>query len=316
MLSASFHEAIPRLQADSAGQLARGAAVVAGLEGMNGCPPVLLYAIRKLVSTPHISRSLLPCVLTWLVYSDLDRRAKVSYPKLVSELRFGCCALRDEHIPALAATIQSSECCLEARSALTLLRLICLTRQALSQTLDLSFNRITDVGLAQLCDAVRSEGSTQLSQAPCLACTHACIDIPRQSISVYILSQLYLGGNDTSSESRELQAEALRRSCPLLQVEWEPRLHKALSLATVGLVYKNSPAQSAGLMQGDRIVAWGMLQKGCGLHERFGFQPNYGSDSSEQFLTSCRFESVRSASFDRRLHTTNTISDLITLFSV
>ena len=71
------------------------------------------------------------------------------------------------------------------------------------------------------------------------------------------------------------------------------RLHKAKPLTTVGLVYKNSPAKRAGLQQGDKVMAWGLLQNTDKLHERFGFQPNYGNDSSDPLLVACKFESVR-----------------------
>ena len=60
----------------------------------------------------------------------------------------------------------------------------------------------------------------------------------------------------------------------------------------MGLVYKHSPAKRAGLQEGDRILAFGMLQAGCSLAERFGFQPDYKGDSSDAFLAMCRFESV------------------------
>ncbi|KAL1507230.1 hypothetical protein AB1Y20_008079 [Prymnesium parvum] len=191
----------------------------AAAAGLDGAPLVLRYAARKLVA----------------------------HPMLVSELRFGCCGLTDEHIPALVGALSFS--------------------QSKLQVLDLVFNHITDKGLAQLCKAVAAEGGADLTE-------------------------IFLGGNESTAEGRAELTATLQTACPLLRVEWTPRLHKAEPLATVGLVYKNSPAKRAGLLQGDKVMAWGMLQTGCNLHNRFGFQPDYGNDPSDPFLRACKFENV------------------------
>ena len=43
-------------------------------------------------------------------------------------------------------------------------------------------------------------------------------------------------------------------------VDWKPQLRDAKSLCTVGTVYLNSPAQTAGLRSGDSLVAFGAVQ--------------------------------------------------------
>ena len=43
-------------------------------------------------------------------------------------------------------------------------------------------------------------------------------------------------------------------------VDWKPQLRDAKSMCTVGTVYLNSPAQTAGLRSGDSLVAFGPVQ--------------------------------------------------------
>lgn len=44
-------------------------------------------------------------------------------------------------------------------------------------------------------------------------------------------------------------------------IEWKPQLRDAKSMCTVGTVYLNSPAQTAGLRTSDSVVAFGPVQR-------------------------------------------------------
>eukprot|EP00966_Prymnesium_polylepis_P093634 2166900-Prymnesium_polylepis.1 len=160
------------------------------------------------------------------------------------------------HAPAVRS---STRCCLSGVATSL--------SDACRSTLDLTFNKLTDRAVEQLCKALAGAAAADLSQ-------------------------LLLGGNETTEAGRAAATEALRASCPDTVVQWTPRLHKAKPLTTVGLVYKNSPAKRAGLQQGDAVLAWGMLQHGCPLSQRFGFQPEYGNDSMDPFLLACKFDTV------------------------
>lgn len=100
--------------------------------------------------------------------------------------------------------------------------------------LDLSFNRLTDAGIHVLLKAFAS--GMQLE-----------------------LSKLFLGGNRVSAAGMAM-SQGLKQTRPDLLVNWMQQLPNGKSMCTVGTVYAKSPAESAGLRQGDSVVAFGPIQ--------------------------------------------------------
>ena len=100
--------------------------------------------------------------------------------------------------------------------------------------IDLSFNRLTDAGVHVLLKALA--GGT-------------CLE----------LSKLFLGGNKVSTAGMAM-SQGLKQTRPELLVNWMVQLPNGKSMCTVGTVYPNSPAQQAGLRQGDSVVAFGPVQ--------------------------------------------------------
>lgn len=102
------------------------------------------------------------------------------------------------------------------------------------ESLDLAFNRLTDAGAQLLIKALASGAATELTS-------------------------LCLGGNRVSTAGMGLSQWLKTVREPVL-VDWKPQLRDAKSLCTVGTVYLNSPAQTAGLRSGDSLVAFGAVQ--------------------------------------------------------
>jgi len=102
------------------------------------------------------------------------------------------------------------------------------------ESLDLAFNRLTDAGAQLLIKALASGAATELTT-------------------------LCLGGNRVSNAGMGLSQWLKTVRAPVL-VDWKPQLRDATSLCTVGTVYLNSPAQTAGLRSGDSLVAFGAVQ--------------------------------------------------------
>jgi len=102
------------------------------------------------------------------------------------------------------------------------------------ESLDLAFNRITDAGAQLLIKALASGAAAELTS-------------------------LSLGGNRVSAAGMGLSQWLKTVRAPVL-VDWKPQLRDARSLCTVGTVYLNSPAQTAGLRSGDSLVAFGAVQ--------------------------------------------------------
>jgi len=102
------------------------------------------------------------------------------------------------------------------------------------ESLDLAFNRLTDAGAQLLIKALASGAATELTT-------------------------LCLGGNRVSNAGMGLSQWLKTVRAPVL-VDWKPQLRDAKSLCTVGTVYLNSPAQTAGLRSGDSLVAFGAVQ--------------------------------------------------------
>ena len=137
--------------------------------------------------------------------------------------------------------------------------------------LDLSFNHLTDAGVEPLL-AVLVDGAQE------------------------DLTRVHLGGNKQLTKAGAgAAAAALCRARPDVHVDWRPQLVDASPCCHVGLVYKNSPAARAGLVKGDAVLQWGMLQKGRSLAQRFGFQPSMQEGLGEAFLAGCAFKDVASS---------------------
>jgi hypothetical protein len=106
--------------------------------------------------------------------------------------------------------------------------------QVTLEELDLSFNRLTDAGVHVLLKAFA--GGLVLE-----------------------LSKLFLGGNKVSPAGMAM-SQGLKQTRPDLLVNWMQQLPNGKSMCTVGTVYPKSPAESAGLRQGDSVVAFGPVQ--------------------------------------------------------
>mmetsp|Transcript_30775 Transcript_30775/g.76829 ORF Transcript_30775/g.76829 Transcript_30775/m.76829 type:complete len:439 (+) Transcript_30775:146-1462(+) len=102
------------------------------------------------------------------------------------------------------------------------------------ETLDLGFNKITDAGVHVLCKAFAQGMALELSS-------------------------VYLGGNKVSSTGMAM-SQGLKQMRGDLAVVWKHQLNGAKSMCTVGTVYVNSPANQAGLLTGDSVVAFGPIQ--------------------------------------------------------
>ena len=146
--------------------------------------------------------------------------------------------------------------------------------------IDLSFNELTEKGVLPLLDALKAGAQDELTT-------------------------LHLGGNATLCEDEggavATRAAELTRLRPDLHIDWAPQLHgdNLIPCTHIGLVYKNSPAASAGLLKGDQVLQWGMLQKGRSIQQRFGFQPSMQEASAR--CSSPRANSATSRRPSRRL---------------
>ena len=66
-------------------------------------------------------------------------------------------------------------------------------------------------------------------------------------------------GNKVSTAGMAL-SQWLKSMRDSVLVDWKPQLRDAKSMCTVGTVYLNSPALTAGLRSGDSLVAFGPVQ--------------------------------------------------------
>lgn len=102
------------------------------------------------------------------------------------------------------------------------------------ETLDLAFNRLTDTGVQMLIKALAGGAARELTS-------------------------VQLGGNRVSTAGMAL-SQWLKQQRGDVLVDWKPQLRDAKSMCTVGTVYLNSPAQTAGLRTSDSVVAFGPVQ--------------------------------------------------------
>lgn len=106
--------------------------------------------------------------------------------------------------------------------------------QCALEEVDLSFNRLTDAGINVLFRAIHAGAALELTR-------------------------LYLGGNKTTPAGMAL-SQHLKTARPELLVVWKNELPAGKSMCTVGTVYMSSPANEAGLLTGDSIIAFGPVQ--------------------------------------------------------
>ena len=102
------------------------------------------------------------------------------------------------------------------------------------EELDLSFNRLTDAGVHMLLRSFQTGTALELSK-------------------------LFLGGNKVSVAGMAL-SQPLKQARPDLLVNWMLQLPNGKSMCSVGTVYAGSPADRAGLLQGDSLIAFGHVQ--------------------------------------------------------
>jgi len=152
-----------------------------------------------------------------------------------------------------------------------ILALLYSSAQAIEE-LDLSFNELTDDGAAKLVDALLAGGEGDE------------------------LHRVHLGGNERITDAaRERASATLRAKRPDLQLDWRSMLEGAQPCCGLHLVYKNSPAARAGMLKGDVVLQWGMLQKGRSLSQRFGFQPEVQGPYGEAFLATTQYVDVNTS---------------------
>lgn len=167
----------------------------------------------------------------------------------ITAARLAAISLHDHHLQPIIETLHASSNSIE--------------------TLDLSYNELTDTGAAALFDALES-GSANGTGA-------------------HIVTYVHLGGNEHIGAMSRRRAEKLCIKRPELHIDWRPILVDAQPCCQVRMVYKNSPAFVAGMVNGDTVLQWGMLQKGRTLAQRFGFQPSMQDQQTESLLASCEF---------------------------
>jgi len=106
--------------------------------------------------------------------------------------------------------------------------------QSCVEEIDLTYNKLTDAGVHVLLKALQTGTALELTK-------------------------LFLGGNRVSVSGMAL-SQSLKQQRPDLLVVWKNELPGGKSMCTVGTVYPASPAQKAGLAQGDSIIAFGPVQ--------------------------------------------------------
>lgn len=147
----------------------------------------------------------------------------------------------DQHVQSLCETLHASECGLTA--------------------LDLSFNKLTDVGLFSLCEHLAREG-----------------------LAAHMLTSIRFGGNPVTTEAQAVVSELFKRKRPDVALDFEPTLVKPTVLLQVGKVFPGSPAADAGLRRDDSIVALGTFNfAGRERNRGFKSEPERLMDNIEFF---------------------------------
>jgi len=162
-----------------------------------------------------------------------------------------CAALCDEHLPGLLTAMHHSQCML--------------------RELDLSFNRLTDAGVETLVEALCRKINTGSFGEPC----------------ALELTKLRLGGNELTPLATETVGR-LASVRPEVCVDFEPRLADATPLCNVEAVHPGSPAERAGLLPGDKIIALGPMTIPEATTEQGRMRQRAGGTAKERELKQLR----------------------------
>ena len=234
---------------------ARGAPPLPKLANADAGVAAVIAAVAAAQSPPPAAEA--PAPASWLtslpiVVRLMLQKVRASPKGHVTAVRLAAVGLQDHHLQPIIELLHASDNSIE--------------------TLDLSYNELTDEGASALFDALE-QGSAK--------------DTGASSVSY-----IHLGGNVNITATSRKRAAELVRNRGDVSIDWRPILDGAKPCCNVGMVYKNSPAAKAGLVKGDAILQWVMLQKGRTLAQRFGFQPSMQDGLGEAFLAGCEYMDV------------------------
>jgi len=133
--------------------------------------------------------------------------------------------------------------------------------------LDLSFNRLTDVGLRELTETLCREG-----------------------LMAHALQQLRVGGNDISPAAIDAAVALLAKQRPDVTVNNETFYKDAIPLMLVGKVFEASPAEQAGMKKGDVVLTFGTMS-----YNGKRRNPGFKTDEERRMDILQHFESIEAS---------------------
>jgi len=149
-----------------------------------------------------------------------------------SRMTFAATRMTDDDVPLLYDILNHSECDIHE--------------------LDVSFNRLTDAGLRELCGTLAREG-----------------------LMAHQLVRLCVGGNnDISAEALSEMTALFAKQRPDVTLTNEALLADAIALMHVGKIFDASPAQQAGMRKGDVVLTFGPRSYN-GRRKNAGFKSDY-----------------------------------------